>query len=95
MARPLLVYVLASRSQALYVGVTNDLVRRLGEHRAGHVTHTARYRIDRLVHVEAYPIARDAIAREKQLKGWSRAKKVALVEGENPTWRAPDASRHE
>ncbi|MEM1117811.1 MAG: GIY-YIG nuclease family protein [Bacteroidota bacterium] len=94
MPRPLTVYLLASRSRALYVGVTNNLPRRLAEHRGGLSEFTARYRIDRLVHVETYDQAADAIAREKQLKGWSREKKVALVERENPTWRDLDASRY-
>ena len=94
MTRPLTVYLLASRSRALYIGVTSDLVRRLAEHRAGESEFTARYGIDRLVYVEEYPEARDAVARERQLKGWTRAKKVALIERENPTWRDLDGSRY-
>lgn len=94
MASTYVVYLLASRSRALYVGVTSDLPRRLAEHRDGRSAHTARYRIDRLVRAESYPTARDAIAREKQVKGWRRSKKVALVESENPTWRELDASRY-
>ena len=82
--------MLASRSRALYVGVPSDLARRLAEHRAG-AGHTGRYRIDRLVYAEEHVHARDAIAREKQIKGWRREKKVALVERANPTWR--DLSR--
>ena len=92
--RPLSVYLTASRSRALYVGVTSDVRRRLAEHRAGRSAHTARYRVDRLVRVETYAAPRDTLAREKQLKGWSRAKKVALVESDNPTWRDLDASRY-
>ena len=88
------VYLLASRSRALYIGVTNDVSRRVAEHRAGLSVHTARYCIDRLVRVEAYPTARDAIAREKQLKGWRREKKVALVATDNPTWRDLEPSRY-
>ena len=80
------VYILASRSRSLYVGVTNDLTRRLAEHRAGDVAFTARYRCSRLVYVETSTDARSAIAREKQLKDWRRAKKLALVEGMNPAW---------
>lgn len=87
-------YLLASRSRALYIGVTNDIVRRVAEHRAGLSIHTARYHIDRLVRVEAYPAARDAIAREKQLKAWRREKKVALVASDNPTWRDLEPSRY-
>ena len=88
------VYLLASRSRALYVGVTNDVTRRLGEHRSGLSKHTARYTIDRLVRVEAYPTARDALAREKQIKAWRREKKTALVALGNPTWRDLDVSRY-
>ena len=86
MASAYTVYLLASRSRALYVGVTNDLARRLAEHREGS-GYTARYRIDRLVYHEAHASARDAIAREKQIKAWRREKKVALIERENPGWR--------
>ena len=86
MARPYTVYLLASRSRALYVGLTNDLERRLAEHRDGH-GHAGRYRISRLVYLETHTSVADAIAREKQIKGWRRDKKVALVERENPQWR--------
>jgi putative endonuclease len=80
------VYILASRSRCLYVGVTNDLRRRMAEHRAGGVAFTARYRCSRLVHVDTTPDVRSAIAREKQLKRWRRAKKLALIERMNPGW---------
>jgi len=78
------VYILSSRPNGtLYVGVTNDLERRLLEHRDGTVEgFTKRYAVHRLVHFEET----DAIAREKQSKGWSRAKKVALIQSENPEW---------
>ncbi|MGB3544151.1 GIY-YIG nuclease family protein [Rubrivirga sp.] len=92
--RTLTVYILASRSRATYVGVTNHVERQLAEHWAGVSDYTSRYRIDRLVHLEEYPSARDAIAREKQIKGWSRAKKTALIEAENPTWRDLEGSRY-
>ena len=82
------VYVLASASgRALCVGVTTDLVTRLAEHRAGNVTHASRYRINRLIFVEPYDTAPDAIARERQLKGWRRSKKIALINRSNPDWR--------
>ena len=82
------VYLLTNRSGTLYVGVTNDLARRLAEHAAGGAaSFTGRYALDRLVYAEPYPDIRDAIAREKQLKGWRRAKKVALVNAANPAWR--------
>ena len=82
------VYVLASATgRALYIGMTTDLPRRLSEHRSGQVSHTSRYNINRLIYVESYDTALDAIAREKQLKGWRRSKKIALINQANPTWR--------
>ena len=82
------VYILASTSRVLYIGVTNDLARRVAEHRAGDGgAFTKQYRVHRLVYAEGHPSPRDAIAREKALKGWKRARKVALVEGGNPEWR--------
>ena len=71
------IYILASASgRALYIGVTTDLVNRLAEHRAGKVTHTSKYQINRLIFVEPHDTAPDAIAREKQLKGWRRARRL-------------------
>ena len=84
--RQFFVYILASKSRRLYIGVTNDLERRLYEHLSGDRSFTARYRIHRLVHFEATNSATVAIEREKQLKGWRRSKKIALVESTNPTW---------
>jgi len=81
------VYIMASRSRVLYVGVTNDLARRVGEHKRGFGGFTSRYRVTRLVHREEFSHIKDAIAREKALKGWRRSRKVALIEGSNPTWR--------
>ena len=81
------VYIMSSRSRVLYTGVTNDLGRRVNEHRQGLIAgFTHRYRITRLVHFEAYADIRDAIAREKQIKGWLRSRKVKLIEEGNPTW---------
>lgn len=81
------VYILASRSRRLYVGVTRDLQRRWYQHVAGTADgFTRRYRIHRLVHAEMTPRLSDAIRREKQIKGWRRSKKVVLVETGNPTW---------
>jgi len=82
------VYVLASRiGGTLYVGVTNDLIRRVQEHRAGLVQgFTRKHHVDRLVYFEDYGDIRDAIGREKQLKGWNRAWKVRLIEERNPNW---------
>jgi putative endonuclease len=82
------VYILSSRTRALYVGATNDLPRRLQEHRDGEASEfTRRYRINGLVYVETTPGVEAAIAREKQLEGWLRARKVALIESMNPLWR--------
>jgi len=81
------VYILASLNRRLYIGVTNDLERRILEHRSGRAgAFTARYRITRLVHFEQTTDVRAAIAREKELKRWSRARKVALIESGNAGW---------
>ena len=80
------VYILASRSRSLYIGVTNNIVRRLCAHRAGQVHTTAKYRATRLVYAEDTVDVRAAIAREKQLKGWTRKKKLALISSANPGW---------
>jgi putative endonuclease len=84
---PYYVYILSSRSRTLYTGVTNNIARRVAEHRRGLVPgFTSKYRIHRLVHFEPYEHPSAAIAREKRIKGWLRAKKVALIEESNPTW---------
>ncbi len=81
------VYIMSSRSRAIYIGVTSDLMRRVACHRSGAIPgHTRRYRITRLVYFEATNDIHAAIAREKQLKGWRREKKVRLIESCNPTW---------
>ena len=81
------VYILASRTKRLYIGVTNDLERRMWEHKTGMLDGFAkRYNIDRLVHYEESNSIRSAIDREKQLKGWLRNKKVRLIEAANPEW---------
>jgi len=83
------VYILASgRAGTLYIGVTNDLERRLSEHRQGLVPgFTKRYAVNRLVHYETYDCIEDAIVREKRLKKWNRDWKLNLIETENPDWR--------
>jgi len=82
------IYILANRSRTLYVGVTNNLQRRIFEHRERLVPgFTSRYNIKRLVYFEAFPTMLEAIAREKQLKGWRREKKMALIATMNPHWR--------
>ena len=80
------VYILASRSRRLYVGVTNDLERRVFEHRSGACTFTRKYRIRRLVYYETTDNVMAAIAREKEIKGWLRKRKLALVDSVNPKW---------
>jgi putative endonuclease len=87
MRHPVIYMMASATGRALYIGVTTDLPRRLAEHRAGRVTHTARYKINRLVYVESCDTAPDAIAREKQLKEWRRSKKIALINSANPAWR--------
>ena len=83
------VYILASRpGGALYIGVTNDLLRRVYEHRDCLVEgFTKRYGVHLLVHYEMFGDIADAIAREKQLKKWNRAWKLRLIEERNPEWQ--------
>ena len=83
------VYILASRpGGALYVGVTNDLSRRVWEHKQGRGgEHTRRYGINLLVYYESFPNVGDAIQRETSIKRWPRAWKTNLILGMNPTWR--------
>ena len=83
------VYLLASRPHGtLYCGVTNDLVRRVAEHRSGGAdSFTRRYNVFRLVWYEAHSEIAEAILREKRIKRWRRAWKVELIEGENPVWK--------
>jgi putative endonuclease len=83
------VYILASRpGGVLYVGVTNDLVRRVYEHKNGFVEgFTKRYHVHRLVYFEVYSSSYDALQREKNIKHWPRAWKTRLIAESNPTWR--------
>ncbi len=87
-AREFYVYILSSLSRVLYVGVTNDLNRRVYEHKQKAVPgFSAKYNVNRLVYFEEFGDARSALEREKQLKRWSRAKKITLIEANNPSWR--------
>ena len=71
----------------MYIGITNDITRRLSQHRSAEVDgFTRRYHVNRLVWVEHFRHVNDAIACEKKLKGWRRSKKIALVEQTNPRW---------
>jgi putative endonuclease len=82
------VYIMASLSGTLYVGITNSVRRRSWEHeKAIGSAFTKRYEVNRLVYYEAFQYVRNALAREKELKGWRRSKKVALIENMNPSWR--------
>ena len=88
------VYILTiSSGNAMYIGVTNNLENRVWEHRTGVGSEFAKkYRIRRLVYAEEYDNPTDAIAREKQLKGWLRRRKVALIDSVNPGWEDLAAS---
>ena len=80
------VYILSNKSRDLYVGVTNNLERRMYEHVSGFSDFTARYRVARLVYYEGLPTPIAAIRREKRLKALLRSKKIALIESTNPAW---------
>jgi putative endonuclease len=81
-------YMVASRTRVLYTGVTNNLERRVLEHRSRQsLGFTAKYGCHRLVWFEQYTQVTSAITREKELKGWGRPRKIALIELENPTWK--------
>ncbi len=88
------VYIMANRSKTLYTGVAN--IRRVREHKLGiGSTFTARYKLDRLVYFERFDDIRNAIEREKQIKGWLRIKKIALIVSANPEWRDLSAEWYE
>lgn len=81
------VYIMTNHSRTLYVGVTSELEKRVQQHKQKLIPgFTARYNIGILVYYEMTSDVRAAIAREKQIKGWLRAKKVALIESVNPHW---------
>ena len=81
------VYIMASRSRNLYTGMTNSLRRRVFEHKNDLIEgFTKRYKIHRLVYFERFKYVKKAIAREKEIKAWNRAKRVALIQASNPTW---------
>ena len=82
------VYIVTNRSKTLYTGVTNNLQRRMYEHKQHLMAgFTSKYDLTRLVYFEETSDVYTAIAREKQIKGWLRTKKVALIESMNPDWR--------
>jgi putative endonuclease len=81
------VYILTNKSKTLYVGVTNDLLRRMYEHKNKMINgFTKRYNITKLVYYEVFENIESAIKREKQIKGWLRKKKITLIEEMNPHW---------
>ncbi|WP_420643783.1 GIY-YIG nuclease family protein [Candidatus Leptofilum sp.] len=81
------VYIMSSKSGTLYTGMTNDLGRRVYQHKHKLLPgFTQKYNVNRLVYFETFSQVRDAIAREKAIKGWLRKKKIALIESTNPTW---------
>src|SRR5579863_3753435 len=81
------VYILASKSRHIYTGVTNDIERRVREHKEGNTEgFTQKYKINRLVYCERFRYIGNAVAREKEIKGWDRQKRVELIEQSNPTW---------
>ena len=83
------VYILSNRKHTIYVGFTSDLPRRFWQHkhRFFEDAFTARYTFNRLVYYEIFDSAAEAAARERQLKGWKRSRKVALIEATNPWWK--------
>ena len=87
-ARAYYVYILSSKTRRLYVGMTNDLARRVDQHKEHAVEgFTSRYNIERLVYYEETDDVHAALEREHQIKAWRREKKVALIESVNPSWR--------
>ena len=89
MDRTYYVYILASDTRELYIGVTNDAMKRIGEHRRGLdlKSYTKKHQIYRLVYCESTDDVQAAIRREKQLKGWTRRRKIELIDLSNPEWK--------
>ena len=82
------VYIMASRSLTLYTGVTGDVYQRALQHKAGEIDgFTKKYHINRLVYYETFKYVNNALAREKQIKAWTRAKRLALIKTMNPAWQ--------
>jgi putative endonuclease len=86
--RTYFVYIMTNRSKTLYTGVTNSLIRRVREHKLGSGSaFSSKYKLDRLAYFERFQDIHNAIEREKQIKGWLRIKKIALIVSVNPAWR--------
>jgi putative endonuclease len=82
------VYTMGSHLRVLYVGITSNLPLMVWQHKTGAVEgFTSKYKVTQLVYYESLENVRDAIRREKEIKGWIRQKKIALIEGVNPKWR--------
>jgi putative endonuclease len=82
------VYIMTNRSKTLYTGVSNNLFRRVWEHKQGvGAGFCTKYRLDRLAYFERFQYVGNAITREKQIKGWLRIRKIALIVAQNPAWR--------
>ena len=81
------VYIMTNKTKTLYTGVTNDLMRRIWEHKNKLAPgFTSKYNITKLVFFESFKDVREAISAEKRIKGWLRKKKIALIESSNPNW---------
>jgi putative endonuclease len=82
------VYIISNANRTLYVGITNDLIRRIEQHKKGNFDNafTRRYNFDRLVYFECTATRPAAAKRERQIKSWPRARKIALIESTNPNW---------
>jgi len=88
MERTFHVYIMASKSGVLYLGVTSNLARRVSQHKNKLISgFTQKYNVTKLVWFEPHATIRAAISREKEIKAWRRAKKIALVESLNPHWK--------
>ena len=82
------VYIMSSHSGTLYIGMTNSIYRRALQHKSGEIEGFAsKYHCNRLVYYESFDDVHRAIGREKQLKGWLRSRKIALIESKNPRWQ--------
>ena len=84
---PYFVYILTNKSNTLYAGVTNNLVRRLHEHRTKKNHFTIKYNINKLIYYQEFDQIVDAINAEKKIKGWTRKKKIALIKTINPAFK--------
>jgi putative endonuclease len=88
MERQYCTYIMASATGTLYIGITNNIMVRVQQHKSGEDKgFSSRYKCNRLVYYERYGDVRMAIGREKELKAWRRSKKIALIESMNPRWK--------